>query len=78
MNKLSPADMAWLIGNSLLAASRLAESRINGDETRDRLDRSRLFCLLEHLSILAEGLGNELSDLGMGTPLTSDVEESHD
>lgn len=78
MHKLAPADMAWLIGNSLLAASRLAESRINGDETRDRLDRSRLFCLLEQLALLAEGLGNDLSDLEMREPVTCDAEASHE
>ena len=78
MNKISSADMAWFIGNSLLAASRLAESRINGDETRDRLDRSRLFCLLEQLALLAEDLGNELSDLEMREPVTCDAEASHE
>lgn len=78
MHKLSPADRAWLIGNSLLGASRLAESRINGDETRDRIDRNRLFCLLKQLAILAEDLGNDLSELEMDTPHIGDAEVSHD
>ncbi|WP_019937261.1 hypothetical protein [Bordetella sp. FB-8] len=70
--------MAWFIGNSLLGAARLAESRIDGDETQDRIERSRLFCLLEQLALLAEGLGNELSEREMPSTDTCDAEVGHE
>lgn len=61
MNKLSPCDMAWFIGNSLLGATSLVESRLTGDERNFGPNRSRLICLLEELATMAEELGNELS-----------------